>query len=89
MSYLKRSAKRTKNKRPTTPPTLPAHPALPKLAYRAEEVAQMFGVSRLTVYRLNSRGLLRHHPALRHKLFARSEIERFLNSLDGVAPVGQ
>ena len=49
----------------------------------------MFGVSRLTVYRLNSRGLLRHHPALRHKLFARSEIERFLNSLDGVAPVGQ
>jgi hypothetical protein len=55
-------------------------PALPRLAYSMRETAKIIGVNYQTVYRLNKRGLLRSSTALRTKLFARCEIERFLKS---------
>jgi excisionase family DNA binding protein len=51
---------------------------LPRLAYSMEETAGMLGVSYITVHRLIKRGLLKSSKALRHKLIALSEIERFL-----------
>ena len=36
------------------------------------------GISRVSIYRLEARGLLRSNPALRHKLYSRAEVERFL-----------
>lgn len=55
-------------------------PTLPRLAYSMEETAKILGLSYQTVYRLNKRGLLRSSSALRHKLFAMAEIERFLST---------
>jgi predicted site-specific integrase-resolvase len=53
-------------------------PAPERLAYTMRETAGMLGVDYQTVYRLCKRGLLRSSSALRTKLFARTEIERFL-----------
>ena len=51
---------------------------LPRLAYTVKETAEILGISQPTVYRLLCRGLLRSSLALRNKLIAKSEIERFL-----------
>lgn len=53
---------------------------LPRLAYTMRETATMLGVNYQTVYRLSKRGLLKSSGHLRTKLFAVSEIERFLKS---------
>lgn len=49
-----------------------------RLAFTMKETAAILGVSYLTVHRLLQRGLLRSSRALRTKIIARSEIERFL-----------
>lgn len=51
-----------------------------RLAYSMQETADLLGLSYLTVYRLNKRGLLKSSTALRHKLFPKTEIERFLKA---------
>jgi hypothetical protein len=51
---------------------------LPRLAFSMAETAEILGVSYQTVHRLLQRGLLRSSSALRHKIIARTEIERFL-----------
>jgi excisionase family DNA binding protein len=51
---------------------------LPRLAYSLDETAQILGVSKITVYRLLERGLLKSSTAMRHKLIPVTEIERFL-----------
>jgi excisionase family DNA binding protein len=51
---------------------------LARLAFTVAETAEVLGVSPATVYRLLKRGLLRSSSALRHKIIARAEIERFL-----------
>ena len=51
---------------------------LPRLAFSVKETAGIFGISQKTVYRLICRGLLNTSLALRTKLIAKSEIERFL-----------
>lgn len=64
---------------PTPAPLpLPA-PTLQKLAYTKNELAAELGLSTVTIWRLERRGLLRPVPGIRHKLYARKEIERFLN----------
>ena len=69
---------------PVTPPQartlkLPeAGGRLPRLAYTVKETAEILGISPKTVYGLLYRGLLRSSLALRNKLIAKSEIERFL-----------
>ena len=50
----------------------------PRLAYTVKETAELLGISQATVYRLMYRGLLKPSLALRTKLIAKSEIERFL-----------
>ena len=51
---------------------------LPRLAFSVKETAGMLGINQKTVYRLICRGLLNTSLALRTKLIAKSEIERFL-----------
>ena len=55
-----------------------AKPAIPKLAFSMREAAESIGVSYITVHRLIKRGLLKSSNALRTKVIARTEIERFL-----------
>jgi len=49
-----------------------------RLAFTMKETADLLGVNYHTVYRLAKRRLLRPSGALRIKLFAKTEIERFL-----------
>jgi hypothetical protein len=49
-----------------------------KLAFNLRELCASLGVSRVTVYRLEQRGLLKAIPGIRHKLYAKREVERFL-----------
>ena len=57
---------------------LPEQGQVPRLAYSLGETAELLGVSPSTIRRLLLRGLLRSSNALRTKLIARKEIERFL-----------
>jgi len=50
----------------------------PRLAYALKELSVELGVSRVTIYRLTARGLLKPLPYFRTKVFARAEVERFL-----------
>jgi DNA-directed RNA polymerase specialized sigma24 family protein len=53
-------------------------PTVQRLAYSMSETAKLLGISYISVQRLLKRGLLRSSSALRHKVIAHSEIERFL-----------
>ncbi len=55
--------------------TVPAQ----KLAYTLSELCAALGLCRVTLYRLEQRGLLRPVPGIRHKLYSRAEVDRFLN----------
>lgn len=65
----------------------PATPALvattQKLAYPIEELMAELGVSKTTIWRWESLGLLKPVPYLRHKIYAREEVERFLKGQAG------
>ena len=50
----------------------------PKLAFTLKELSAELGVSRVTIYRLTARGLLKPLPYFRTKVFAKTEVERFL-----------
>jgi len=58
---------------PEPPKALP-----PKLTFTLKELSQELGISRASIYRLNARGLLKPLPYLRTKIYARTEVERFL-----------
>lgn len=49
-----------------------------RLAYTRAEVAQILGISTISVDRLTKRGLLKPSRATRRPLFPKTEIERFL-----------
>lgn len=57
---------------------IPDTQALPKLAYGRLEVAEILGVSPVTVDRLTKRGLLVPNRATRRPLYTIEELERFL-----------
>lgn len=68
-----------------------AHPPAPsppakeeRLAYNADETAQLLGVKRTTLWRLCKRGLIRPSIACRRPLFPVEEIERFLRDTRGL-----
>ena len=61
-----------------------APPFRDRIALNTTETAKALGVSKVTVYRLWKRGLLRPSLSLRTPLFAVSEIERFLRSSAGI-----
>lgn len=52
----------------------------PKLAFNLKELSQELGISKVSIYRLEQRGLLKSLPYLRTKVYARSEVERFLKA---------
>ena len=60
------------------PPIRHHEPGPLRLAYTMRETAEALGVSYITVWRLMKRGLLRSSSAVRHKIIAKTEIERFL-----------
>jgi len=68
----------------TPPPPAPPVNVVPvpvmeqRLAYTSVETARLLGVSKVTLWRLCKRGLIRPSLALRTSLFSRTEIERFL-----------
>ena len=65
---------------PPAPSPQPEKPLPPKLAFTLKELAAELGVSKASIYRLEERGLLKSLPYLRIKIYARREVERFLNA---------
>ena len=63
--------------------TLVPAPTTQKLAYSIEELMAELGVSRTTVWRWETLGLLKPIPYIRHKIYPRDEIERFLKGQAG------
>jgi hypothetical protein len=55
-------------------------PASPteKLAFSKTELAASLGLSQVTLWRLEKRGLLKSVVGIRNKRYARAEVERFL-----------
>ena len=49
-----------------------------RLAYTLKELAAELGLSRVTIYRLEMRGLIKSVPGIRHKLYSRTQVEHFL-----------
>jgi hypothetical protein len=49
-----------------------------RLAYSVNELAAELRVSRVTLWRLEVRGLLKSVPGIRHKIYSHAEIQRFL-----------
>jgi hypothetical protein len=66
--------------RPATP--APA-PIKHKLVYPLDELMAELGVCKTTVWRWEALGLLKPVPYLRHKIYAREEVERFLKGQAG------
>lgn len=65
--------------KPTTAAAPPPPKSLPpKLAFTLKELSQELGISKVSIYRLEARGLLRSLPYLRTKIYPRAEVERFL-----------
>lgn len=54
-------------------------PPVEKLAYKLSEASTMLGLSEITIRRLIKRGALRPNRAVRHIIFSRKELERFLS----------
>jgi hypothetical protein len=76
------SAQEKRPELPTPVPSLPEMPE-PKLAYTLKELAAILGVSKVTIWRLEARGLIRSLPYLRTKVYSRAEVERFLRGTEG------
>jgi len=51
-----------------------------RLFYSVFEVSEMFGISKKSVYRLLSRGLLNSSNALRHKRISKASIDEFIST---------
>jgi hypothetical protein len=50
------------------------------LLFPVSRVADMFSISKKSVHRLLSRGLLESSSALRHKMVTRASIEKFMSN---------
>ena len=53
------------------------------LGYNLKELSEALGISKVSIYRLESRGLLKSLPYLRTKIYTRKEVERFLEGRAG------
>lgn len=54
-----------------------------RLTYSLAETAEILGVSRSAIYRLVKRGLLKQSKILNKTVFTKSEIDRFISTLEG------
>lgn len=52
-----------------------------RLALNKQEAAAALGISDTTLWRLEKRGKIRSVPGIRHKIYPRAELERFLSAL--------
>lgn len=68
---------------PATPVTVPVKPLRQKLAYTLAELSVELGISKVSIYRLEARGLLKSLPYLRTKIYTRAEVEKFLRGRGG------
>lgn len=69
---------------PTPVPLTPPTKKLPdKLSYNLKELSEALGISKVSIYRLESRGLLKSLPYLRTKIYPRKEVDRFLEGRAG------
>ena len=51
-----------------------------RLSYTRKQLCEELSLSPDTLYKLENQGLLRPLPGIRHKIYSRSEVERFLSS---------
>ena len=51
---------------------------VPRLVYTKTELTKALGLSSITIYRLEQRGLLHPVQGIRHKLFTIAEVDSFL-----------
>jgi transcriptional regulator with XRE-family HTH domain len=58
--------------------TTPTAPAAEKLAYSQAELCAALGLSKVTLWRLEKRNLLRPVPGIRNKIYSRRAVEAFL-----------
>ena len=65
------------------PPPAPLKALTPKLAYSLQELSEELGISRVSFYRLEAKGILKPLPHLRHKIYSREEVARFLSGIGG------
>lgn len=56
----------------------PPEPQKVKLAYTVQQLSEELGLSPVTIYRLEQRGLIRSSRAVRRKIYAHTEVQRFL-----------
>lgn len=68
---------------PPGPTSAAVKPIKQKLAYSLAELSVELGVSKVSIYRLEARGLLRSLPYLRTKIYSREEVEKFLRGQGG------
>lgn len=68
---------------PPAPAPEPVKLIRQKLAYSLAELSVELGVSKVSIYRLEARGLLKSLPYLRTKIYAREEVEKFLRGRGG------
>ena len=61
-----------------SPSEEPGEPPVEKVAYKLSEAAAPLSISEITVRRLGARGELRPVRAIRHLIFSRGELLRFL-----------
>ena len=62
-----------------TQPTATGGRFIERLAYTTDQACEMLGgISRVSLWRLEKRELIKPSKALRMKLYSRAEIERFL-----------
>ena len=53
-------------------------PKVVRLAYTAAETCQAFGIGKVTLWRLEKRGLIQSIPGIRHRLYSVEAVNRFL-----------
>jgi len=58
-------------------------PTVEKLTYSTADLCSALGLSSVTLWRLSRRGLLRPIQGIRHRLYAKTEVQRFLSGKGG------
>ena len=63
-----------------------AQPRCEKKGYKRAEAATYLGISKVTIDRLTKRGLLHPSRALRHPIYSKDDLDRFLRETS--EPIG-
>jgi hypothetical protein len=66
-----------------SPVSAPIKNFIEKKGYKRAEAAVYLGVSKITIDRLTKRGLLHPSRALRHPIYSKDDLDRFLRETTG------